>query len=538
MRLTRRHLARTLHLVLAAAVAGALAAPVPAAEAQTPKKGGVLRVAERADPVGFDTLGQKKAAVYTQLALTFTHSRLFRYTPTGEVVPDVAEKWAQPSPTTYVITLKKGVLFHNKPPVNGRELTSEDVKFTFERLPGSPEERLFPTLKAVTAPDKYTVRFELSAPASAFIPNLAATTMFIYAKEAGKVGADGARDYTSAETVVGTGPFVLEEYREKQRLVFKRHPQYFEAGKPYLDGVEVYTIPDASAQLAALRSGRIDLIPAGTGQGLAHQMAPEARSIPGAKVLAQRVFQTSENLIGRLDQKPWSDVRVRRAAALSVDREGFMKAIYPEGADPLSGPVPLPSKYFIPLDKLGEPARYYKQDVAAAKKLIAEAGFPNGFKARLNTTPGYGPDYLSRTELLKDMLGKIGIDTSIVVHEYPVWISSVYKGNYEGLTHIPAWTLGDEDEWLGTYLPGDTRNHIHLEDGKITELVKGARQARNEETRAAQIRQFVGAFHDQLYRIYLPQPVLLTVVHSRVKGYVPTVRGYSYPVSIVGAWIE
>ena len=108
MRLTRRRLARTLHLLLAAAVTGALAAPLPTVEAQTPKKGGVLRVAERADPVGFDTLGQKKAAVYAQLALTFTHSRLFRYTPTGEVVPDVAEKWAQPSPTTYVAHAQEG----------------------------------------------------------------------------------------------------------------------------------------------------------------------------------------------------------------------------------------------------------------------------------------------------------------------------------------------------------------------------------------------------------------------------------------------
>ena len=92
-----------------ATVAGALAAPQPAAEAQTPKKGGVLRVAERADPVGFDTLGQKKAAVYTQLALTFTHSRLFRYTPAGEVVPNVAGKWgAAKFPTTYVDHTQEG----------------------------------------------------------------------------------------------------------------------------------------------------------------------------------------------------------------------------------------------------------------------------------------------------------------------------------------------------------------------------------------------------------------------------------------------
>jgi peptide/nickel transport system substrate-binding protein len=531
---SRRRLAAAVLSVLIAA----LGAAPPAGFAQAPKRGGVLRVAERTDPVGFDTLGKKKAAVYTQLALAFTHNRLFKYAPSGEVVPDLAEKWTQPSPTTYVVTLKKGVLFHNKPPVNGRELVAQDVKFTFDRLPGSPEERLFPTLKSVTTPDAHTVRFELSAPSPAFIANLAATTMYIYAKEAGKPAPDGTRDYTAADTVIGTGPFMLEEYREKQRLVFRRHPQYFEAGKPYLDGVEVYTIPDPAAQLAALRSGRIDIVSTGRGEGLPHQLAAEARAIPGVSIVSQRVFQTSENLIGRLDQKPWSDVRVRRAAALALDREGLMKAIYPEGADPIGGPLPVPSRYFVPIEQLGEAGRVYRHDPAAAKKLLAEAGYPNGFKTRLNTTSGYGPEYLSRTELLKDMLGRIGIEASITVHEYPVWISSTYKGNYDGLAHIPAWTLGDEDEWLGAYLPGDTRNHIHLEDGKLTELIKAARQARSEEARARLIRQFVTTFHEQLYRVFLPQPAVLGVVHQRVKGYVPMVRGYTFPVSLANVWIE
>jgi peptide/nickel transport system substrate-binding protein len=269
---------RSVRVVVAVAVAGVAAiATVLPAPAQAPRRGGVLRVAEQSDPVGFDTLGKKKAPVYTQLALAYTHNRLLKYDPAGEVVNDLAERWTQPNPTTYVVTLRKGVRFHNKPPVNGRELTSEDVKFTFERLTKSPEARLFPTLKAVTTPDKYTVRFELSAPFSAFVANLAATTLYIYPKEAGKPTADGAGDYTAADTVIGTGPFVLEEYREKQRLVFKRNADYFETGKPYLDGVELYTIADVSGSIAAMRTGKLDLIPAGRGEGLP-RCSPRARS--------------------------------------------------------------------------------------------------------------------------------------------------------------------------------------------------------------------------------------------------------------------
>jgi len=506
--------------------------------AAQPKSGGVLRLVERADPVGFDTLGKKKASVYTQSMLAFTHNRLFRYGPKGDVVPDLAVSSTHPNATTYVVTLRKGVHFHAKPPVNGRELTADDVKFTFERLPGSPEERLFPTLKRVTTPDRYTVQFELSAPFSAYISTLAATTMYIYAKEAGKPTADGARDYTAADTVIGTGPFVLEEYREKQRIVFKRNPTYFETGRPYLDGVEVYFIADSSAQLAALRTGKVDLIPVAAGQGLPHSLAAEARAIPGATVIKQSLFQTSENVIGRLDQKPWSDLRVRRAVSLAMDRAALMKAMYPEGADLISGPIPVTSRYNIPVDKLGEAAAFYRYDPAAARALLVEAGYPAGFKAKLYTTVGYGPEYVSRTELLKDMLSRIGIDASIVVQEYPVWISGTYKGNYEGLVHIPTWTLGDEDEWLATYTPGDTRNQIHINEPKVTQLVHGAAEASTEAARAKLIGQFVGTFHEQMWRVFLPQAVLLTVISNRVKGYALTIRGYTYAPALVNVWLE
>ncbi len=105
--------------------------------------------------------------------------------------------------------------------------------------------------------------------------------------------------------------------------------------------------------------------------------------------------------------------------------------------------------------------------------------------------------------------------------------------------HIPAWTLGDEDEWLGTYSPGDTRNQLHLDDPKLTELVKQrAQRAERGDAGQASIRQFVDAFHDQMYRVYCPEPMMITGSPQRVKGYVPTVRGYGYAMSLVGAWME
>ena len=525
-----RPMLRSVRLSVAIAVAGiATIAAVLPAPAQAPKRGGILKVAEQSDPVGFDTLGKKKAPVYTQLALAYTHNRLLKYDVTGEIVNDLAEKWTQTNPTTYVVTLRKNVRFHNKPPVNGRELTSEDVKFTFDRLAKSPEARLFPTLKAVTTPDKYTVRFELSAPFSAFVANLAATTVYIYPKEAGKPTADGAGDYTAADTVIGTGPFTLEEYREKQRLVFKRNPDYFESGKPYLDGVELYTIADAAGSIAAMRTGKIDLIPAGRGEGLPHFLVPEARAIAGAKVMPHGLFQTSENLIGRLDQKPWSDVRVRRAVSMAIDRAGLAKAIFTEGAELFSGPIPVTSKYFVGFDRLGESAAWYRHDLAAAKKLLADAGFPNGLPpTKLTTTVGYGPNYASRTELLKSMLAAWASTPPSSPRSTRCGSPPPTRAASRGWCTSPRGRWATRTSGSATYTPGDTRNQLHLDDPKITELVQQARGAPNEAARAKLIGQFVTMFHDQLYRVYLPGPKLITVTSKRVQGYVPPVRGYGY----------
>ena len=104
--------------------------------------------------------------------------------------------------------------------------------------------------------------------------------------------------------------------------------------------------------------------------------------------------------------------------------------------------------------------------------------------------------------------------------------------------HIPAWTLGDEDEWLATYTPGDTRNQLHLDDPKLTELVNQTRSAPNEAARTKIVGQFVTAFHDQMFRVYIPGPKMITVTSKRVQGYVPAVRGYGYAIALVNMWLE
>src|SRR5437773_2945086 len=248
--LTRRDM-----LTLGATVVGTgvieLANPARA-HAQTPKRGGVFRIRGE-DPVsGLDPhLVVNHHRIATNLS--FTHSRLVRIKSGAQVKPgtmpiepDLAESWTQPNDTTFVFKLRKGVRWHNKPPVSGRELTAEDVKYTYERfltIKGNPNRYLLEAVEKIDTPDKSTVVFKLKEPNAWFIDQLASTATWIVAKEA----VEKFGDLKKPEAVIGTGPWMLERYDAGTRLSYARHPNYFVPGLPHADGIEVTIETDPAA---------------------------------------------------------------------------------------------------------------------------------------------------------------------------------------------------------------------------------------------------------------------------------------------------
>ncbi|GBD11854.1 Heme-binding protein A [bacterium HR23] len=520
-----------------------LAVPTPTPAGPQPKYGGTLRITQRDDPVGFDMHEPKKVSTYTQQALSFTHSRLLEWAKGPgtsndmSIIPDLAESWEiSKDGLTITVRLQKGVRWH--PPVN-RELTSKDVKWTFERMKAqSPEARLFPTLSAVETPDPYTVVFRLSNVHSPFFANLANQTMVIYAEESGKPepGDAKGRSFVSPETVVGTGPFILESYQESVILTYKRNSNYFKKGLPYLDRVERLIVKDYSTGLASFRTGKLDILGT-TANVLNHEDVPSLRRISGVQILKFAPFTSGENIIGRMDQPPWNNITFRRAVALAIDREAWLKSIYPEGGVILSGPIPSTSPFFIPLEQLGEVGKYYRYDPEEAKRLLKESGY-DGSVLTLFTTTGYGPAYLSRTELIKDILERIGIKTKIEAQEYSKWIRDTYRGNYTGgIVHIPGWSLGEEDEWLGAYTPGDTRNHILLNDPRVNDIVAKSRSATSPEERAKYVKEFVFLFHRELFRVFLPYGFTVEAAYGHVKNYYPK-AAYDHGKRVEIVWVE
>jgi peptide/nickel transport system substrate-binding protein len=221
----------------------------------------------------------------------------------------VAKRWEALDDTTYVFSLRQGVTWHHKPPLNGRELVAADVKFTYDRFlteKGNANRFLLEPVDRVEVVDRYTVKFLLKEPFVWLVDTLAFPwTMWIVAPEL--VRQHG--DLKKAETAIGTGPFMLERYDPNVKAVFTRHPEYYRQGQPYVAGVDWLVIPDESTGLAMYRTGQLDLGP--QIYWAMRQQDLEAMKQRHPHLIYQDFLGVVPGVVFmRMDMAPFSDVRV------------------------------------------------------------------------------------------------------------------------------------------------------------------------------------------------------------------------------------
>ena len=221
------------------------------------KRGGTLVV--RSGPIrGIDPHMETWAA--TLQVVHQTYNALLKFNHDGtKILPDLAETWEQKDDVTYVFRLRQGVKFHNVPPVNGRELTSEDVKYSIERQmtnqPGKFQHAYFflDKMASIQTPDKYTIVFKTKEPYAPFLNYIASPWTVIVAREVVEKHGDLQRH------AIGTGPFIMQDYRRDQEAVFVKNPNYFRKGLPYLDEVRLQYVIDPVAATAAFRGQQTDI---------------------------------------------------------------------------------------------------------------------------------------------------------------------------------------------------------------------------------------------------------------------------------------
>jgi peptide/nickel transport system substrate-binding protein len=526
------------------ALAAATALP-SAGWAQTPKRGGTLNL-RLWDPPHWDP--QLQISYKTHTALTFTHSRLVKHKAGPSVQPgtfpiegDLAESWTQPNDTTYVFKLRRGVKWHPKPPVNGRELTADDVVYSMDRfrtVKGNANAYMLASVDKVEAVDKYTVRFTLKEPFVWFLDVLAnPMAACIVAKEA----VEKFGDLKKWEAVIGTGPWMLDSYRPNVGYTYVRNPGYFVPGLPYIDRVEAVVDEDNASRMAAFLGGKYDL--GWENPGTINRVDwVQIKDVlkqrrPGLKVM-ESPSNVMSHIYTRTDKAPFSDIRVRRAMSMAINRQAYIDATF-EGVGSYNPPVPAALKdWAIPFDQLGEGGQWYKHDPTAAKKLLAEAGSPNGFSATLDFTT-YGSTVLvDQMQLILKDLKAVGIDAKLNQKEYGAYISTTFYGKYDAMAFGPQTPFLDPDNFLyGQYYPGETKNHGIINDPVVADMLVRQRRTLDIAKRREVIYDIQKYLAKQQYYIQMPSAVYVFVWDGAVKNYGPNL-GYDQGGRLTAAWLD
>jgi peptide/nickel transport system substrate-binding protein len=529
----------------AAGGAAALAAP-SLARAQTPRRGGVLTVRVW-DPPHFDPY--LIVAFKTQIVYSFTHSRLLKHKAGPGVQPgsftlegDLAESWAQPDDTTYVFKLRKGVRWHVKPPVNGRELTADDVVYSLERfrtVKGNPQGYLLGMVDRVEAVDRYTVKVTLSEP-YAWFPDILANPMTgaIVAREC----VEKFGDLKKWEATVGTGPWMLDSYRPNTGMTLLRHPRYFVPGQPYADRVELVVDEDTASRMAAFLGGKYDIGPEFMGvinrSAWSQLKASLDRQRPGLKTV-EFPSNVRIGIVMRCDRAPFNDVRVRRAVSMALNRRDLLEAVA-DGAGVLNPPG-LPAslrEWALPLDQLGDGAAAYKHDPAGSRRLLGEAGYPRGFQTVVDFHSFGDTTLVDGVQLAIKYLKDVGIDARLNQKEYGAYVATSVLGKYEGMIYGPSTPFLEPDSYLATaYLPESPRNISKVNDPPLTDLILRQRRVRDVAKRREIIHDIERYLGKQVYRAEAYSISALGVWDPALKNYAPNL-GYDYGGRLVGAWLD
>ena len=541
MDISRRHV-----LTLGgAALAGAALAP-SAVRAQTPKRGGLLTL-RLWDPPHFDP--HLIISYKTNVAYSFTHSRLVRHKAGPGVTPgtfpiegDLAESWSQPNESTYVFKLRRGVRWHPKPPVNGRELTSEDVRYSLERfmtVKGNSNAYMLKSVERVETPDKYTVRITLKEPFAWFLDMLASPVAIpIVAREV----VEKFGDLKKAEAVIGTGPWMLENYKPNTAFTLTRHPSYFLAGLPLIDRIEVSVDEDNASRLAAFLSGKYDVGYATAAGNIDRVDWAQIKDTLKQKRPHLQTLEFPSNVMNhismRTDQKPFSDARVRQAMSLAIDRPAIIEAAY-EGVGMNNPPVPAALRdWAIPMNQIGEGGKYYKHDLAEAKRLMVAAGYPNGFPAQVCFAT-YGSSVLvDIAQLVLTQLKNVGIDAKLDTKEYGAYIATCFNGNFPSMAFGPQTPFVEPDNFLfAQYYPGEPKNQSHINDPVAADLLVRQRRTVDVAKRREVIYDIQRYLARQQYYVQMPSAIMVGVWEGALKNYGPNI-GYDIGGRLTAAWLD
>jgi len=463
--------------------------PTPA-----PERGGTLIWAMVDEVLGLDP---HTNPLHRSLRLyELVYSTMTRLGTDLSVQPELCESWEIENDTVYTFHLRQGVKFHN-----GDELTSEDVKFSYDRVldpeTGSPAKSFLDVIDKIETPDEYTVVITLTGPNPAFLINIAHPNASIVSKRVATEG-DLARD------VVGTGAFKLGEWVPDSYMRLERNPDFYLEGLPYLDAIEWRVIPDQATILAGLRTGEIDVADLDAKNA---QLARASKTL--AVTTAPRLTYTF--LAFNCEREPFTDPRVRLALSYAVDRQATIDAIL-LGEGEITGPLP-PSleQWALPLSEYPN----YTRDLDQAKALLAEAGYADGFGFSVMVL---GDEARARAQVLQDQLKDIGVEVEIEQVERGLYIDNWKNSNFDSFCGGNSGSPSPDYMLYRTFHSEGGTNVFKFKNDKVDDLLEKGRTTVDYATRKT--------YYDELQReLVQDAPMVWLSVANQFRVHQASVKG-------------
>jgi len=495
-----------------------LAAPEP-----NPKKGGVLKVGISSRLPHFDM--HQSGTINSLGPQSCNYDLLIRRDPRNSgktIIPDLAHSWEiSPDNKTFTFHLREGVEFHD-----GAEFTSEDVKATFDRIakPPSgvsiPRSVLFKAVESISAPDKKTVVFKLSAPRTPnfMLSSIASGWNAVFRK---KTLEDNNYNLRRVENIPGTGPFKSKRRVENELWVMERNDKYWNKGLPYLEGVEFYHALPFSPELgSSVLSGRVDYIRI-TDPGT----AAKAKATPGMSTTAYYQSVVQGTWMNN-KKKPMDDPRVRRAINIALDKYTLVEVVKDITPQMVGGFIYPFSEFATPMDQLKKRIGYQEDPTAAikeAKALMAAAGYANGFPQPLDYMVRDVPSFKVWSQAIQAMLlQNLGVKTNLRTVVESVWFDDTAKGNFDMAIGAIVSTLLDPSDYFNAWYGKDgPQNYSSWDNKAFQELTAQIDGETDKAKRLALIRKAEDIMESDPPLIPMTWERINDVWYNYVKGHNP-----------------
>ncbi len=500
-------------------VAAALGAAVEPALAQ--KQGGVLRMYLTTNPPSASL--HEETTIEVVQPFSAIYSNLVRFDPTkrsnelANVVPELAKSWEWDSTRTKLtFKLREGVKWHD-----GKPFTAKDVQCTFHRLNGkiekfyrrNPRDAWYDNLSEVTVNGDHEATFVLKRPQSSLLPMLAAGYTGIYPCHV------EAKDMRTAP--VGTGPFKFVEFKSNQSIKLERNPDYWDKGKPYLDGIEWRIVTSRSTRMLAFSTGEFDMTR--TADITVPLMGDILSKAPNAQCELQPTNVTTHMLVNR-EVAPFDKPEVRKAMMLALDRQAFIDIIS-QGKNFLAVNMQAPpkGKWGVPTEELktwfsyGDPAKQR----AEAIKIMEGLGYGPSNRLKVKVTTRDFNNFRDPAVILVDQLNKIYFDATLDVIESSQWYNRLYSRNYSVALNLAGAGIDDPDGVLMMGFKSDSpSNFSKYSNPEVDKLLDEQAREADAAKRKAIVWKIEKILVEDVARPIIFHGNNATCWHPQVKGHV------------------